>query len=266
MVVKLTMLTTPLENPPSHFSYRDDATIQNVVDRLANDHADLRMLDCGCGDARLAKAMMETGSVDLNRIRYFGFDSDQTLVRSVKSEKEREVFSNYKEFDVRLHDITDPLAYEDRSFDLILVNNIIHEIAAKDIAQVVLKLNKLLTDPKGRLAVIDMEELPLEVCEPWAVPLTADELGKTLRAGGFKPAISRHHKRVWTYRVVIGPISQVNTDGITLALRKILSKKREQQLAVAAKYHACGDISADSQREACRMAAVELAIHQLKGM
>jgi SAM-dependent methyltransferase len=258
------MTATP-ENPLSHFSYRDDATIQNVVDWLANHDAEIRILDCGCGGARLAKAMLETNSLDLNRIRYFGFDSDQANVRTVKSEKERGVFSDYKEFDVMLRDITDTLGYKSGVFDLILVTNILHEVLAEEIPQVLLKLNKLIANPAGRLAVIDMEELPPEVCEPWAVTLTADELGIIERAGGFRPTISRSHRRVWTYRVVTGPISKVNSAGITLALRRILDQKREQQLAIAAKYRACGDVSAASQREAFRMAAVDLAIHRLNG-
>ncbi len=252
-----------IQNPPSHFSFRDDVTINYISDWLTNNDRPIQMLDCGCRDARLAKAIMQA-ELNLSRIRYYGFDSSSDHVRSANAEKHNGYFDGYNELFIKLRDITDTAGYEIGTFDLIILNNLFHEILVEDIPQMLLELNRLLIPSSGRMIFTDMEELPVEDCEYWPVLWSGSEHAKILQAGGFDPSLSSYPKRVRVYRVVNGPIANVNIAGVTNALLEILIEKKVQLMARAIPYRACANASPDSQLVGCRLAAVEIAINQLK--
>lgn len=248
-----------MEHAPNYFAFREDAAIQLIADLLADPDREISILDCGCHDARLAKAMMRAG-LDVSRLRYFGIDENRAIVQAVQEED----FKDYRRFQIMLRDISDVGGHEAGAFDLIVVNNLLHEVLPERIPSMLAKLNDLLARPDGKLFLVDMEELTAEDCEPWAVTWCAKEVERILRAGGFSPIVSRHPKRVCAYRVVTNSIPSVNLTEVVLALFRILHEKKERLLATTARLRASRDISAYAQQEECRLAAVELSIHQLK--
>lgn len=126
-----------IQNSLSHFSFRDDVTINYISDWLTNNDRTIRILDCGCRDARLARAIMQA-ELDLSRIRYYGFDSSNDHVRAANAEKNNGYFDGYQEILIKLRDITDTAGYEIGTFDLILLSNLFHEILPEDIPQMLL--------------------------------------------------------------------------------------------------------------------------------
>src|ERR1051325_6459093 len=192
MVVPV-MSIAPLQSSFSHFSFRDDAMVQDVGDWLANHRTRIiNILDCGCHDGRLAKMMMAAG-LELSRIRYFVFDVADASVQAVRAEQERGVFKDYARFEIVLREIIDMAGYKAATFHLIVVNNLLHEVKPEYIPRVLHKFNELLARPTGKLAIIDMEELPTEECEPYAITWSANEVAAILKAGGFRPTLSTHH-------------------------------------------------------------------------
>jgi SAM-dependent methyltransferase len=252
-----------IQNSLSHFSFRDDVTINYISDWLINNDRSIRILDCGCRDARVAKAIIQA-ELDLSRICYCGFDSSSDHVRSANVEKTNGCFDGYQEMLIKLRDITDTAGYEFGTFDLILLSNLFHEILVEDIPQMLFELNRLLTPSSGRMIFTDMEELPAEDCEYWSVLWNGSELAKILQAGGFAAGLSKYSKRVRVYRVVNWCEADVDVAGVTNALLEILVEKKDQLRARAIPYRACADASPDSQLVGCRLAAVDIAIHQLK--
>ena len=116
-------LTPSTPSPQDHIgrsSFRDDATVQAVADRLAGDVAEIVVLDCGCESGRLANAMI-AAQLDLTRICYFGVEMDIRHVNAVKAAKRRETFKGYRHFDIRLREITDMDGYEPGTFDLVII-------------------------------------------------------------------------------------------------------------------------------------------------
>src|SRR5215210_7247001 len=163
------MSTAPPQPPFSHSSFRDDAMVQDVTDWLANHRTGfMSILDCGCHDGRLAKMLMAAG-VKIGRIRYYAFDVADASVQAVREEQERGVFKDFAHFEIVLREIIDMAGYRPGAFHLIVVNNILHEIRPEYIPRVLQKFNELLARSTGKLAIIDMEELPAEECEPCAV-------------------------------------------------------------------------------------------------
>lgn len=263
MVIMMIPSGTP-KNSFNHSSFRDDATIQYVVEWLANHRAGIMsILDCGCQDARLAKMLMAAG-VKLERIRYDAFDMADASVQAVRAEQDRSAFKDFADFKIVLREIIDMDGFKPGSFHLIVVNNLLHEVKPEYIPRVLQKFNELLARPGGRLAMIDMEELPPEEFEPTAITFRVHEVEKIFLAGGFRPHSSSHKKRVQVYRVWTEPIPHVETKGIAQTLLKILKEKKEQLRDKAAE--CCGGrySSKDAQRELCKLAAVVLAIHQLE--
>ena len=90
------------------------------------------------------------------------------------------------------------------------------------------------------------------------------ELAKILQAGGFAVSLSKYTKRVRVYRVVNWCETDVDIAGVTNALLEILIEKMDQLRSRAIPYRACADTSPDSQLVGCRLAAVDIAIQQLK--
>jgi hypothetical protein len=202
--------------------------------------------------------------LDLSRIRYCGFDSNNDHVRAAIAEKNNGYFDGYLEMLIKLRDITDTAGYEIGTFDLILLSNLFHEILPEDIPQMLFELNRLLAPSSGRMIFTDMEELPSEDCEYWSVLWNGIELAKILQAGGFAAGLSKYSKRVRVYRVVNWCEADVDIAGVTDALLEILIEKKDQLITRAIPYRACADTSPDSQLIGCRLAAVDIAIHQLK--
>jgi hypothetical protein len=251
--------------PFDRTTFREDAAIQDINDYLAQRSGWIKVLDCGSHDCRLARAMM-AARLDIGRIRYFAFDMDETSVNSVRAEMEYGDFKGFRHFDIRQRRITDIADYKTYSFQLIFLNNLLHEVFVEDIPFVLRQLNKLLARPDGKLSIIDMAELPEPESELWAVTWTAKEVKQILEAGGFRPTGSTHLKKVEVCRVVTPPITdEVKTQGIYYALELILNKKKIELITIADRSRARRDTSAQAHNAVCALGVIELTLGRLKG-
>ena len=245
-----------------HFSFRHDVTVENVRDCLAKSRG-ISLFDCGCGDGDLPKALQRAG-LDTTCIRYFGMDQDNRRILTARAEYENGAFGKYQSFDASIREIENLAGYQPTSMDVIVLNNILHEIATERIPRTLVGLNSLLARPHGVLCIVDMEELPAdEVFEPWAVTFALDEVVTILRAGGWCPQGSAHPKRVPTYKVVVGPAQDISQERLIEELRVVLTTRKKQLLAVLDRHRSAQHSSADVQRLACGLAAVMLSIQRL---
>lgn len=249
----------------THFSFRHDASVETVRDCLAR-FRNISIMDCGCGTGELPKALMLAG-LDVGRIRYYGTDHSTEEILTARAEYEQGCLGNYQTFDLSVREIHDIAGYQPTAFDLIILNNILHEISAEQIAQILLRLNGLLVRPKGLICIADMQELPEdEAFEPWAVPFSCEEIVHILRAGGWSPHGSEHLKRVPAYRVLVGPAQEISPEALNQALRAVLNSKRTETIKMLDKRRCRRDTSVEMQHLACRLTAITLSLRRLRAM
>lgn len=250
-------------NGCGHFAFRHDATVETVRDRLWESRS-ISLLDCGCGDGSLPRALLK-GSLDVKRIRYEGTDQDNRSVLTTRADYDSGAFGQYESFNLSVREIDDVAGLEPTSFDVIVLNNIVHEILTEKLPKVLVSLNSLLIRPKGVLCIVDMEELPSDDSfEPWAITLKCTELMEILRAGGWSPQCSTHPKRVPTYKVVAGPAQNVFVRGIVESLQSVLKTQEKRLLETLDRRRTAQDNSNVVLHLACRLAAVRLSIQNLR--
>jgi ubiquinone/menaquinone biosynthesis C-methylase UbiE len=257
-------LALPPNEPSDRFSFRQDMAIKELETLLAlHPSRGIHVLDCGFRDWRLAKAMMASG-LNVRRIFYRGFDVSYAAVQAAHAEQERGAFADFWGFEVKQRNLKDLAGYRSRSFHLIMLNNVLHEVPAEDIPLVLLSLNRLLAR-KATLSIIDMEQMPPDEFEPWAILWNGQDVERILQAGGFRPRAYRHTKSVPVYRVSTRAATDVDTPAMARAVVKILIEKRVRLVATAAAYWASRDNFHESQRAQSELAAVDVAIERLRG-
>ena len=245
--------------PPSHFSFRDDVTVE-MIRELASKHPCLRLLDCGCGDGSLLTAMTRAG-LPVNRIQYFGLDQDPRRVKLTRANVRR---AGYKKLELKVRELSDLDGYPPGSFDLIVVNNILHEIPVESLPHLLAQLDSLLARPHGVLCIVDLEALPAEdPFEPWAFMWKAAEAEALLRAGNWSPQHSSHPKRVMTFKLVVGPTEQVDLGGMVRYLKSALGNRKRCLLDRLVDRREAGDTGEETRQLACMLASVEVSLRKL---
>jgi len=241
------------------FSFRDDVTIDTIRDQLAK-HSSVRLLDCGCGEGPLPAAMARAG-LPVSRIVYHGLDQDERCVKQARAHAHR---AGYEKPDVRVRELWDLAGYPPKSFDVIVVNNILHEIPAERLPRLFEQLNSLLARPHGIVCIVDIEALPEEApLEPWAIMWKAIEAEAVLRAGNWSPQRSTHPKRVTAYKLVFGPTERADLDRMAQSLKTVLDKKRRMLLDEVLRRRASGDTSEEVRRLSSSLTSIIASLHEL---
>lgn len=105
--------------------------------RLAGDVAGLRVLDAGCGSGPLTVALRDRGA------EVVGFDASARMLDLARGRLGDEV-------DLRVHDLAEPLPYDDAVFDLVTASLVLHYL--EDWSGPLAELRRVLR-PGGRLLV-----------------------------------------------------------------------------------------------------------------
>lgn len=243
----------------SHFSFRDDVTVETIREQVSK-YPCVRLLDCGCGTGSLSEAISRAG-LPVNRIHYYGFDQSERCVRQTRAKAQR---AGYDLVDLRVRELSDLAGYSRCFFDIVVLNNILHEIPVESLPPLLEQLDSLLARPHGILCIVDMEALPEEdEFEPWAIMWTASEVERLLRAGNWSPQHSTHPKRVIAYKLVIGPTEHVDLDGMVRYLKSALKDKKRRLLDCLGHRRMTGDTGEEVFHLACAYVSVELALYQL---
>jgi hypothetical protein len=245
------------------FSFHDDALVQEVGSLLARRPGTINILDCGCGDCRLARALM-VAHLATKRINYDGFDLDQPMVRAARAEKLQGRFAPFKRFEVSLRETPDLAGYKQGSYHLVVLRHLLHEIGPESLPQVFRKVKALLVPRGGTVCIVDIEELPADVDERWAVMWTGDEMEGLLTAAGFEVALSKHPHSVPAYRAVATPRRDLDPWAIQRKVRDLLVVKEHRLLNDLLVYRDKADISAGSLRAVCRLAAIRVALRRIE--
>lgn len=243
----------------SHFSFRHDVTVETIREQ-ASKYPCIRLLDCGCGNGSLPEAIAKAG-LPINRIRYFGFDQNEHHARQTRAQAQS---AGYDLVDVKVRELSDLAGYSRCSFDVIVLNNILHEIPVELLPRLFEQLDSFLARPHGVLCIVDMEALPPEdAIEPWAVMWKASEIEQLLRAGNWSPQHTIHPKRVMTYKVVISPTEHVDLNGMDRFLKSALKDKKRRLLDCLIHRRETGDTGNEIFQLACAFTSVELSLFQL---
>lgn len=119
--------------------------------RLLGDVAGMRILDAGCGSGPTASAMIERGA------EVSGFDLSTAMIEIARRA--------LPETDLRVHDLADPLPWDDASFDVAVASLVLHYLP--DWSGPLSELRRVLK-PGGRLLV--------SVNHPGAFPIVHSDL------------------------------------------------------------------------------------------
>lgn len=133
-----------------------DSQCKRIIAELKTFQNPIKLLDYGCGNLRLLNGILNSNET-LPNIEYTGTDV-QPPERSA-----RRILSKPNEFK-KLKNVRE---LKENSFDVIILMNVIHEIAIHDIALIFEDIRRLLS-PDGKLFLVDMSILPEG--EPLALP------------------------------------------------------------------------------------------------
>ncbi len=243
----------------SHFTFREDVTVETIREQVSK-YPCIRLLDCGCGTGSLSEAIAIAG-LPINRIHYYGFDQNEHCVRQTRAKAQH---AGYNLVDLRVRELSDLAGYPRCFFDVIVLNNILHEIPVELLPSLLEQLDSFLARPHGILCIVDMEALPEEdEFEPWAIMWKASEAKQLLRAGNWSPQLSTHPKRVTAYKLVIGPTESVDRDGIARYIKSALTDKKRRILDDLVRHRETGNTGEEVLHLACALASVVVALGQL---
>lgn len=246
----------------NRFAFRHDVTVETVRDCLERTRR-MRLLDCGCALGGLPRALFQAG-LDVARIQYFGTDQNRQSVLTARAQYQLGNLGKYQTFCAIVREIEDFDGFEVTPFDVIVMNNILHEIPKETLPRVLRRLNALLVQQHGLLCIVDMEELPCdEPSEPWAITFKLEEVLAILQAGGWSPQGSTHPKRVQTYKVVCRQTQGISQPGLEKELLNVLNRKRKRLLEILDRHRVSQDISSEVQHLSCALTAVTLSVAHL---
>lgn len=119
--------------------------------RLLGDVTGQRILDAGCGSGPTTLALIERGA------HVSGFDLSPAMIEIARS--------NLPETDLRVHDLAEPLPWDDDTFDIAVASLVLHYL--QEWSSALAELHRALT-PGGRLLV--------SVNHPGAFPIVHPDL------------------------------------------------------------------------------------------
>lgn len=245
-------------------SLRDDLPV-TVIASLLTQNAEVRILDLGCGQCRLARALVDS-RLDLSKLSYHGIELSASLVSEVRAEQRRGVFKGFKSFEVKIRELTDLKGYDRAAFNVISSSNVLHEVWPDLFPGLLRDANRLLA-PSGRLCLIDMERLPANEKEPYAVLWRSDEVDQILRAGGFKPYTSSHAKGggISVFDVQTAPaVSAVDAPAMAATVIRLLGEKKQEALEELLPASETRDDHDESRVSRDRLAALSIAIRRFE--
>lgn len=161
---------------PSSFGIHDSETAFEKLDlKPGNIFLDL---GCGAGDYSFyaAKIVGETGKV-------YAFDIWSDIVEGVaKQAKERE----FRNVQVKVSDIYQPLKIEDKSIDVCMLATVLHSKNVIEKSISLFQEIKRILKPEGRLAIIECKKEEAFFGPPLELRVGPEELEKALYEIGFK--------------------------------------------------------------------------------
>jgi ubiquinone/menaquinone biosynthesis C-methylase UbiE len=204
--VFLKRYASPPEPAPlgSRSSIREDAVVREVARLLAETPDSIEVLDACCGAGTLAKRILRGIEPDSRRVSYLAIDRDSASIDSIKSEAD--AFKGFQRFRPLQREVSDLHDLPSGSIDLVVLNNVLHEIQPRLYPEMFSEFNRLLRQSIGRVAIVDMEELPDDSPEAIAITWRGSELEQILHTGGFAPELSLHEKSTRVYQLHVRPV------------------------------------------------------------
>jgi len=224
----------------SRSSIREDAVIREISRILGEQQGIVRIIDACCGLANLPRRVIKALGNDISRVEYIAVEREAICVELMRAQEEE--FRGFASFTPVLRDVRDLAGSEFSGAHLVVLNNVIHEIAPRYFPDIFAAINALLSR-QGRICVIDMEALPADAPEAIAINWTASEFTEILKSAGFQPERSVHQKSVAVYQVHMRAVGSIHKRSMLLAIySQVISKldaairaRRQADVAVASK-------------------------------
>lgn len=210
-------------------SFREDSVVVELRQLLTANARDVTVIDMCCGEANVAKHIMNSIGSESRRVHILAVDGDSGCIEALQNASEQ--FNLLASFTPIVRMIPDVCVCRESKVDIIVLNNALHEVAPRYFAKMFANFNTLLNKQTGQVYVIDMSELPADTPESIAITWTGDEVCGVLRAGDLECERTAHDKSVPVYRIVIQPSRQgVNVEAIDRAVLGCLLQKQEVAL------------------------------------
>jgi ubiquinone/menaquinone biosynthesis C-methylase UbiE len=205
-------------------SLREDAAIRDLSQLLTEFPGDLiRVLDVCCGIGTLAKRISRSVINETGRIAYWAIDRDTGCIETIKAQPGE--FDGFHSFTLMQREAWDLVGLQPDSMDLIVVSNVLHEIPPHLYSRLFSIFNSHLKPSRGRICIIDMEQLPTDEPECIAINWHGSEVEQFLRAGGLRPEVTVHEKDVQVYQVHVNRAAVVDETAINREIKKLLRVK-----------------------------------------
>ncbi len=224
----------------SRSSFREDTVIREV-NSLLDQRGDqvVRVVDACCGYGVLAAHLRRGLGDGAKNVGYRAFDQSMECVKRVRASHER---GGFHEFDAKLAEVWEPPAAWGETADLVVLSNVLHELPASRFPELFAALNRLLVPRKGRICIIDMEELPPNEPEAIAVNWSRTEVEQFLTAGGLNVSATTHTKAVDVFCVVVNHLpTELKRDAMLSELARLLRAKAtvvvEERAAMPEGFH-----------------------------
>jgi SAM-dependent methyltransferase len=183
-------------------SIREDVAIREIGRMIhAKQGGKVRILDACCGLGSLPRRILRSISSGCSLLDYYAIDRDPACVEAMRTQAE--LFKGFGSIRILQREVSDLIGFYSICFDLIILNNSLHEISPSQYPQMFQTFNKLLCKDVGEICIIDMVELPEENPEANAINWTGEEIKRILVAGGLDPQVTVHPKRTDVYQAHI---------------------------------------------------------------
>jgi ubiquinone/menaquinone biosynthesis C-methylase UbiE len=217
-------------------SIREDAIVREIARLLGETKNPIRVVDACCGLAGLPRRVITSIGNEVGRIEYLAIERDASCVEVVRTfEDDFRIFGSFK---LILRDVCDLEGINAPPADLVILNNVLHEIAPRQFAEMFASLNVLLRPDGGHICVIDMESLPDDAPEAIAIPWSGKEVVDVLAAGGFSPTLTTHKKSVVVYQIHVRRVDKVDAAAMTKKVKFYLQKKLGDAVRLRRKFSA----------------------------
>ena len=231
------------ELPVAPFELTHDSQTTWILKKLKEKEGNIQLLDFGCGKLRLLNALDK--AQELNRVGYCATDVVKPELPVGKAMRFTYV------------DNKDLIGLPARSFDVIVVMNVVHELQLVDFAKVFETTRRLLKDD-GTLLLVDMALLPEGEFRslpyyPWEITgllLSSDDESYNSKSG--IPVIAMLVPRNGI------PVFPQLLD----RLGKLVLQKRDVFCRLAAELHSCEDIKS-MDALLCRLSLNKGRVHDL---
>lgn len=187
------------------------ATVIDSGGRLIAEHllsitdGKVHVFDACCGVGTLASRILQSLGSDAARISYLAVDRDSACIDSIRAAQS--MFAGFSQFRTLHREVSDLRDIPGKSADLLVLCHALHEIPPREYPGLFSEFNRLLRPDRGRMLLIDLEELPEGESESIAITWRGSEVREFLSAAGLIPALSLHQKATDVFQIKLAATS-----------------------------------------------------------